>query len=246
MREAGAGFGEPDELGQLRECHVAADLAVGVEERFGGQAAELETAAQSFDGFLSSPACGRGGITTGLPFVTRRSGLRRRSFPGTSDEAQAKNRPRCLSCTRQGHRRAAGRGPVAKSSGGRAFQKRGTMSRPGTSLAAGVDATCHLPKPCQYGVLTNPEKSLRKVGLGEGGEAIFFHPAKIRPERSAYHSRPKMTIPVISAAMSVVPMRKGKSKSRRCRRIYRLILRLSAWSSTIRWSPSSLGRMQEP
>ena len=48
--EAGAGLGEPDEFGQLREAHVAADLAVGVEQRFGGQAAELEAAAEVLDG----------------------------------------------------------------------------------------------------------------------------------------------------------------------------------------------------
>ncbi|MDD5404420.1 MAG: hypothetical protein PHZ14_07765 [Sulfuricella sp.] len=50
MREAGTGFGKPDEFGQLREAHIAADLAVGVEQRFGKQAAELETAAEAFDG----------------------------------------------------------------------------------------------------------------------------------------------------------------------------------------------------
>jgi hypothetical protein len=49
-RVAGAGFGEPDELGQLGEGHVAADLAFGIEQRFRGEAAELEAAAEAFDG----------------------------------------------------------------------------------------------------------------------------------------------------------------------------------------------------
>ena len=57
--EAGAGFGEPDEFGQLREFHVAADFAVGVEQRICGQAAELEAAAEAFDGLAFGVAIAR-------------------------------------------------------------------------------------------------------------------------------------------------------------------------------------------
>ena len=59
MREAGSGFREPDEFRELRKGHVGANLAVGVEQRFGGKAAELETAAETFNTFTPSPF-GRG------------------------------------------------------------------------------------------------------------------------------------------------------------------------------------------
>jgi hypothetical protein len=50
VRARRAGFGKPDELGQLRKGHVAANLAVGVEQGFGREAAELEAAAQALYG----------------------------------------------------------------------------------------------------------------------------------------------------------------------------------------------------
>ena len=43
-------FGKPDEFGQLCEFDIGADLAVGIEEWFGGQAAELETTTEAVDG----------------------------------------------------------------------------------------------------------------------------------------------------------------------------------------------------
>jgi len=47
----------------LGEGHVGANLAVGVEQRFGGKAAELEAAAQAFDGVALGV-----GVAAGDPF----------------------------------------------------------------------------------------------------------------------------------------------------------------------------------
>jgi hypothetical protein len=45
-----AGLGKPDEFRQLRKAHIATDLAVGVEQGFGGQVAELKAAAEALGG----------------------------------------------------------------------------------------------------------------------------------------------------------------------------------------------------
>ncbi|MCK7578759.1 MAG: hypothetical protein MZV65_25495 [Chromatiales bacterium] len=57
---AAAGLGEPDELGELGEGDVGADFALGVEQRFGGDAAELEAAAESGDGRALGVGVARG------------------------------------------------------------------------------------------------------------------------------------------------------------------------------------------